>query len=90
MVRYIGNLYPKDGQFKTGPLVDIKGGVDESIIDWIYGASRYPKIVSQYCKNLKFTSDTEIKMNGLAFSLKVGSYNPESPDRQMINIKRAV
>lgn len=89
MVRYIGNLYPEDGQFKTGPLVDIKG-LEGPIIDWIYGASRYPKIVSQYCKNLKFTSDPQIKMNGLAFSLKVGSYNPESPDRQIKNIKRAV
>lgn len=57
MVRYIGNLNAEDGEFKTGPLVDVKGAADESIVDWIYGASRYPKIVSQYCKGLKFTSD---------------------------------
>lgn len=81
MVRYIGNLYPEDGELKTGPLVDINGGADTSIIDWAYGAGRYPKIVSQYCKGLKFTSDPEIKMNGLVFSFKVGSYNPESPDK---------
>jgi hypothetical protein len=76
MVKYIGNLDSEDEELKTGPLVDIKGGADESIVDWIYGASKYPKIISQYCHGVKYTSDPGIKMNGLVFSLKVGVYNP--------------
>lgn len=76
MVRYIGNLEHENGELKTGPLVSIKGGEDESLIDWSYGASKYPRIISQNCNGVIFASDPLINMNGLAFSLKVGTYIP--------------
>jgi hypothetical protein len=41
-------------------------------IDWAYGASKYPAILSKKCSGKAITPYSKEMMNGLAFSLGIG------------------
>ena len=43
------------------------------IVDWAFGASKYPDILAKNCNGKEFTLYPEGAMNGLAVALAIGS-----------------